>query len=284
MRLKLSRRRFLVGLGSAAAAGVGAAWVANDPWDLRLERLTIELNRLPEAFDGFTIAHLTDLHHGGLVPLPFIQRAVDLANSTRPDLVLLTGDYIARRLHYVDACARAVSELVAPHGRLATLGNHDYWVDADGVTDSLTATGGCRVLRNEHVVLGRGGAQVAIAGLDDPVTRSDDLDAALSGISEGCPVILMSHGPDVAYRVAGRGVDLMLAGHTHGGQVVLPLIGPPVVPSHYGRRFASGLKRVSRTQVYVSRGVGLVTARVRINCPPEVTLITLRARPRPTVA
>lgn len=268
----------MIGLGGAAAGGVAATWIGNDSWDLRLSRVTIELPRLPKAFDGFTIAHLTDLHRGALVPLSFIEKAVQMTNSAQPDLVALTGDFISRRRKHIGDCAQAVSALVAPYGKLAVLGNHDYWVDADAVTEALTGAGGCRVLKNEHVTVERGGAQLAIAGLDDPVTQNDDIEGTLSGVPADAAVVLLSHSPDIVYQAADRGVDLILAGHTHGGQVVLPWLGPPIVNSRFGRRFASGLKRVNGTTIYVSRGIGVVGVGVpvRINCPPEVALITLR--------
>jgi len=269
----------LIGLGGVAAGGVAATWIANDPWDLRLSRITVELRRLPHQLDGFTIAQLTDLHRGPLVPLSFIDKAVQMTNSAQPDLVVLTGDFISRRRKYIGDCAQAVSALVAPYGKLGVLGNHDYWVDADAVTDALTGVGRCQVLKNERVTVERGGAQLVIAGLDDPVTQNDDIEGTLSGVRPDATVVLLSHSPDTVYQAADRGVDLLLAGHTHGGQVVLPWVGPPLVNSRYGRRFASGLKRVQSTHIYTSRGIGVVgvAVPVRINCPPEVALITLRA-------
>ncbi len=273
---RTSRRRWLAGLGLGAAGVVTAGVLADDRWDLQLSRVTVRLRRLPEAFDGFTIAHLTDLHRGAYVPESFIDRAAKATNGAHPDVVVLTGDYVTRNPRNATSCARALAQLTAPHGVIAVLGNHEYWTDPDVVTHILRNAAGVRVLKNETHLIERSGSRLAIAGLDDPITRNDDLDKTLAGAPDECPTIMLAHTPDITPQAAERGVDLVLAGHTHGGQVVLPWIGPPIVNSKYGRRFAAGLKQVGETQVYTNRGVGMAIVPFRINCPPEVALITLR--------
>jgi hypothetical protein len=278
MKLKLTRRRFLVTLGACLVGGVAVTVrLTDDRWDLRVSRLTIALPRLPKAFDGLRIAHITDVHRGGFIPISFIRQAIRAAKAERPDLILLTGDYVSRSRDYIPECAAALGELSAPLGCYAVLGNHDYWVDGDVVADNLTRIAHCRVLRNESAFIRRGGEQLAIAGLDDLVTLNDDLDATLAGLSADDPVILLTHSPDVTYSAASRRVDLVLAGHTHGGQIVLPWIGPPAPNCRLGRSFASGLKQVNLTTLYTNRGVGMTVLPWRINCPPEVAIITLRA-------
>jgi predicted MPP superfamily phosphohydrolase len=205
-----------------------------------------------------------------------VRRAADLATAAQPDVIVLTGDYVTRSTKFMRSGAAALAKLSAPLGVIAVLGNHDYWTDPDVVGHLLRDTAGARVLKNETEVLERSGEYLAIAGLDDPVTRNDDLDRTLAAVPPSCPVVLLAHTPDIAPKAAERGVDLVLAGHTHGGQVVLPWIGPPIVNSKHGKRLASGLAQVKGTKVYTNRGVGMAIVPIRINCPPEVALITLR--------
>jgi predicted MPP superfamily phosphohydrolase len=172
--------------------------------------------------------------------------------------------------------AGALARLRGAHGIIAVLGNHDYWTDPDVVSHLLRDTVGARVLKNETEFIARSGEHLAIAGLDDPVTKNHDFSATLAGVPDRCPTVMLAHTPDITPQAAERGVDLVLAGHTHGGQVVLPWLGPPIVNSKYGRRFAAGLKQVGETQVYTNRGVGMAIVPIRVNCPPEVALITLR--------
>lgn len=273
---RASRRRWLARLGLGGGAVVTAGVLLDDRWDLRLTRLTVRLRRLPDAFDGFTIAHLTDIHRGSYVPEDFVRRAAEATTAAEPDLIVLTGDYVTRSTRFMASGAAALARLNAPCGTLAVLGNHDHWTDPDVVSHLLRQTAGARVLKNETEFVIRSGEQLAIAGLDDPVTKNHDLNAALATIPEGCPTVMLAHTPDITPPAAERGVDLVLAGHTHGGQVVLPWIGPPIVNSKYGRRFAAGLKQVRETQVYTNRGVGMAIVPFRVNCPPEVALITLR--------
>ena len=274
---RLTRRRWLIGCGGLAAAGVVAGVACNDRWDLQTSRIEVLLKGLGKELDGFTIAHLTDLHRGRYVPASFIDRAVQAANGTQPDLVVLTGDYITHSTQFMRSCAEPLAKLQAPYGRLAVLGNHDYWTDADEVTRELTDTSGLQVLKNESVLIFNGEAALAVAGLDDPVTGHDDFDAAFGRIEADIPVVLLAHQPDIIEEAARRKAALVLAGHTHGGQVVIPGFGPPVANSRYGRRFVAGLKHLGDTAIYTSRGVGMAVLPVRLNCPPEVALITLRS-------
>jgi len=275
-RTRISRRKLLAGVGIGAAGAVTAGVLLDDRWDLRLSRVTVRLKRLPKGFDGFTIAHLTDIHRGSYVPESFVRRAADVTTAARPDVIVLTGDYVTRSTRFMRSGAAALAKLRAPLGAIAVLGNHDYWTDPDVVAHLLRETAGARVLKNQTELIERSGEYLAIAGLDDPVTQNDDLGRTLAAVPPSCPVVLLSHTPDIAPEAAEAGVDLVLAGHTHGGQVVLPWIGPPIVNSKYGKRFAAGLAEVDGTKVYTSRGVGMAIVPIRVNCPPEVALITLR--------
>jgi predicted MPP superfamily phosphohydrolase len=273
----LTRRRLLVGGGGLLAAGAAGGVACNDRFDLKTSRVEVPIEGLGRELDGFTIAHLTDLHRGVYISAAFLDKAVAAANAARPDLVVLTGDYITRSTEFMRSCAESLRELEAPYGRLAVLGNHDYWTNAAEVTRELEETAGLQVLKNRPILIFSGAAALAIAGLDDPVTLNHDFDAALHGIAADIPVVLLAHMPDIIEEAAHRKVALLLAGHTHGGQIVIPGFGAPVPNSRYGRRYVAGLNRFEGTAVYTNRGVGMAVLPVRFNCPPEVALITLRA-------
>jgi predicted MPP superfamily phosphohydrolase len=274
---RMSRRAWLASAGATLAGSVAAAAACDDRWDLRVERVPVRLKGLPRAFDGFTIAQFTDIHRGHRVPQSFVEFAVELTNAAQPDLVVVTGDCITSRLDMMLECAAALARLQAPFGRVSVLGNHEHWTDAEKCQQMLVEIAGSRVLRNESVAIERNGSRITIAGLDDAISGHDDLERTLADVDPDAPVIMLSHKPDVVREASRRGVDLMLAGHTHGGQIVIPAFGAPVTDSDLGPRRASGLHRFGETQIYISAGVGMALLSMRINCPPEVPLITLRA-------
>lgn len=282
----ITRRRFLT---AGLYAGAGLALYSGE-----IERHWIEVTRrdifvpgLPQAFDGFRIAHLSDIHMDEFTE-PFLLRdAVNHINSLRPDAVFLTGDFVTKeflpaRISTGPAwqCARLLGKLECPH-RYAALGNHDVMVDATEVTRALTANH-INVLRNANLPIERAGGRFWVAGVDDPVEGNPDPDAtippSIRNVS-GEPIILLCHAPDYADTLltspAGRAVSLILSGHTHGGQVRLPLIRPLLLPP-LGKKYVQGLFRFGATQLYVNRGLGTVGFPVRFDCPPEITLHTLR--------
>jgi predicted MPP superfamily phosphohydrolase len=281
--VRLSRRVFLRALlpGAAGIGAVGALYAYAryvEPRALRVERLTIELPGLPSSLAGLRIAQLSDFHLGPVVREDHVRRAVRTANSLEPDLTVVTGDFVSVARRFARPATEAARELSAPLGVFAVLGNHDFWIAPRMIT-ALLRRAGVAVLRNQAAVVRRDDATVYLAGVDDLWARAHDLDAALGGIPHDGPTILLCHNPDLAPQAAARGVSLMLSGHTHGGQVSLPLYGPVVVPSEHGRLWASGLHRVGRMQLYVNRGVGLISPPVRFLCPPEITLLELRPAP-----
>ena len=275
----VTRRRFLrwLGLttGSIGAMGFGGwkyAWEV-EPWWLTLERVRVPIAGLPPAIEGLTIAQLSDLHWGKDVKESHIARAVDMAQKTKPDLILLNGDYVTHSARDIEDCARELTRLTAPLGVYAILGNHDHWTNAQVVRAGLEAAG-LPVLLNTHVRITVGDADLWLAGVDDVWERHADVDRALAGIPPGALTILLAHEPDYADQVVGRGVVLQLSGHSHGGQVRLPLFGSPVLPK-WGRKYPYGLRRVGDMWLYTSRGVGLIQPAVRFNCRPEVAAIQL---------
>lgn len=243
---------------------------------LAIERQQIYLRRLPKALDGLRIVQLSDLHYGPIVNPRHLERAIQAANDLRPDLIALTGDYISHDRSYAAPCAELVGRLRASHGVFAVMGNHDNWTDAELIADLFRAEG-IRVLLNEGLRLDLRGESFWLAGVNDTMVGLEDLPLALAGSSDDELKLLLAHNPIILRRAARAGVDLVLSGHTHGGQVTLRpeknLSGRP------RRRLLRGLGRRGNTQIYVTRGLGTVVLPIRYGCPPEVSVLELRSMP-----
>jgi predicted MPP superfamily phosphohydrolase len=255
-----------------------------EPTWLEVNRLDIPVPDLPAAFDGFRLVQLSDLHCGPRVPPGYVAEAVDLALAERPDVVVLTGDFIHKGYRHVREAAAGVRRLRAPHGVFAVLGNHDYSIrNALGLrryrhlhraVEAALAGEGVRVLRNETVPLTHGGSVLDLAGVDDLWSRACDLDRAYAGHEPTHPRVVLAHNPRTVEHLGGRRCDLMLSGHTHGGQVDWPGLGR-VTLGRKARRFAAGLYRHEGTYLYVNKGVGFGW-RFRFGARPEVAALTLR--------
>jgi hypothetical protein len=275
----MNRRRFL-GLCTAAGAACLAGWTGYHlRWEVYrpgLTRRRLPVRDLPPALDGLKIALLSDFHAGGDIPWSQVHHAVAMAAAEKPDLIFLAGDYTSAVASAAAAPLRkVVSGLRAPHGVWAVLGNHDWFFGRQHpVLRGLTGAG-ATVLRNSSARIVVRGCDLWLVGVDDPVTGRHDFDAALRGVPPGALVLLLAHTPDIIYAAAELGIRAVFAGHTHGGQVCLPFLGPPIVPSQFGKRFASGAFEVEGTAMYVTRGVGAIRPLVRFNCPPEVSILTL---------
>ena len=220
------------------------------------------------------MALLADLHHGPFVPLSHIRRVVDLTNSLKPDLVVLCGDYVSKSARYIAPVCGELKRLEARMGRFAVLGNHDHWESAVESRIQVDRAG-IELVDNRGVWLRRGGSRLRLCGVGDLWTDHQDIAAALGGAHEDDAVILLSHNPDYAEYLDDTRVGLMLSGHTHGGQVVLPGYGAPIVPSGFGSKYLGGLVQGPRCSVLVSRGIGTSGPPVRLFCRPEVVLVTL---------
>lgn len=244
-----------------------------EPYRLTIEHHQIYLRRLPRALDGFRIVQLSDMHHSRFTSREIIERAVRTASSLQPDIIALTGDYISKDRQYAAPCAELLGRLRARHGVFAVLGNHDHWTDAALITDLFRAEG-MTVLVNQGMRFEKNGAAFWLAGVDDTMVGLEDLSLALAGSQADEMKLLLAHNPIVLRRAARAGVDLVLSGHTHGGQVSLrPERNASVKPR---RRVVKGLVREGETQIYVTRGLGTVVLPVRFGCPPEVSLLELR--------
>ncbi len=249
--------------------------------ELSLEQHTIHLARLPDAFRGMRIVQISDFHYAEYTEGWFLREVVDHVNRLKPDMVVLTGDFIsyaplphswARR--HMPECAAILSEIECPL-RYASLGNHDTTVGADYVTGPLREHS-IPVLVNQAVALERGGQRLWLAGLGSACCADADPAVTIPPASQDGkePVILLAHEPDILPEIAHYNVDLMLSGHTHGGQVRFPFLPPLELPP-YGKHYVEGLFRHGPTQLYVNRGIGAVGVPFRLNCPPEITVLTL---------
>lgn len=265
-------------LALAGAAGALYAVAGERRW-IQVTRREIPIAGLPAELDGFTIAHLSDIHYGPMLVPGLIERAVARTNALEPDLVALTGDLVDRRASEVEPAARALGGLRARLGVWAVLGGHDITA-GERLAQRAYTENGIRLLLNEAAPVVESVPPLWIAGVrDNSEYYLDRLRATLSGVPEDARVLLLAHSPDIALEAQEAGVDLVLSGHTHGGQICAPVYGPILTETRLGRRFARGLARAGDTWVYTSRGIGVVRMRARFLCRPEIALLRLRCIP-----
>jgi len=286
-----NRFQFNVRIECAKFVGVASLCVASlalwafwfEPASLRNENYEIHLPNWPAECDGMRIAVLADLHVGSpFNGLDKIDRIVELTLKARPDLILLAGDYV---IHGVlggakvspEEIAKSLRGLAAPLGVFAVLGNHDWWEDAPRIERALSSVR-IPVLEDSSVLVKRDGCAFHLAGLSDYWEGVRNYRAALENIPPGMPTVALTHNPD-AFPEISRPVDLMIAAHTHGGQVYFPGLGRPIVPSKYGQRYAIGHIVENGRHLFVSSGLGTSIIPVRFLVPPEVSLLTIRAAP-----
>jgi len=282
-------RRSLIKGGLLAAGGLAVYSTAIARHWVELIERPIQLKGLPEAFEGMRIVQLSDIHLDEFSEPVFIRHVVHRINALEPDMVLLTGDYVSEgilstRKFAIGAawhCANILKELTCAQV-YAVLGNHDVGVSAREVSTALRDNG-IPVLVNTCLPIERGNARFWLAGLQDPVVGIPDPDRAIPTKIRGLanePVVLMCHAPDYVDTLlrhpASRSVGLMLSGHTHGGQVRFPLVGALELPV-MGKRYVHGLFPLGGLQLYVNRGIGTIGLPFRLNCPPEITVITLHS-------
>ena len=290
-----ARRRFLTRAVSVGAAlgttAVTAKAAAIDPLSLRTAARTIPIRNLPRELGALRIAHLTDLHVGARVPAELLERAVRRAVELRPDLIVLTGDIVHGHPAQIPYARRLLAPLVTPgasrYGAVAVMGNHDHYAGAALVRHALESIG-IRTIDNDRLFLTTRGLSataadapaLCIAGLGDLWMDRTNPTAAFRDVPESAPRLLITHQPDTAElesltRHGAPRIDLMLCGHTHGGQVRLPFLGTPFIPSRHGAKYAGGLVQGPAFPVLVSRGVGMSLLPLRFNVPPEVGAVTL---------
>lgn len=244
---------------------------------VEVTRLDVRLKDLPPVFEGLTIAQLTDIHHGFYTGLEYIHRCIEIVNSLQPDVIVLTGDFTYGGQKYVEPCAEILRGLRARAGTYAVLGNHDYYVGASSVATALK-TAGCTVLIDGLDRLELRGEKLWLAGVDDLYYGTTDPKQLLRDIPREATRIVLAHNPDFIEEFAAKNqrVDLMISGHTHGGQIRFPIAGAPHVSSAYGQQYIIGLNHKDDMQIYTSRGIGTVFLPTRVDCPPEIVQFTLR--------
>ena len=249
-----------------------AKYAIDEANSLSLERIAININRLPKKLDGFKIVHLSDIHHSPFTGLEHIARAVKIANRLRPDMFILTGDYVSHDAKYIAPVAKVLGELTAEFGTYACLGNHDHWTDPDLVTARFREQG-INVLINEGFRFEARGASFWLAGVDDHMVGKTDLPTALRGSFPDEMKLLLAHNPVIFRQAVRLGVDLTLSGHTHGGQVK---VRDPEKRLLKRRKLTNGLHGRKNSQIYITRGIGTVVLPIRYRCPPEISLLELR--------
>ncbi|HEY7310111.1 MAG TPA: metallophosphoesterase [Gemmataceae bacterium] len=276
----MNRRQFLKGIaGSTLVVPLaGAAYGRAEAGWIDITRQTIAVPNLPPPFAGKTIALLTDPHHGPFNSLPFLHSIVEQANAMKPDLIALAGDFIqGPRREYIVPGLQAFAPLRAPLGVYAVPGNHDHLRGNIAAVRRSIRDSGLTDLTNTGRWIELDGHRLRLGGVDDLWHGEQDLDAALGNATERDACVLLCHNPDYAETLRDPRVGLMLSGHMHGGQIVLPGLGYHALPSRYGVKYLQGLIKAPRTQVFVSRGLGTVGLPLRIHCRPEINLLTLAA-------
>jgi len=266
------RRRFLqAGVGGIASvpfilSGYGATVEAKTH---QVQKLTVPFGR------SLRVVQLTDLHAGIFMTRQEIRRYADQAAALQPDLFVLTGDFISTSISFLPGCLEEMARVQARYGTFATLGNHEHWYGELSDLQAIFRNCGIPLLHNTHQVIQTKQGPFAVAGIDDMRSGRPDLDEAVAGLDSSVPTILLSHRPEIFPRAAARGISLTLSGHYHGGQVKLRLPGGDLSLAHLRTPYPEGLYRTETCYLYVSRGIGTTFTPVRLNAPPEVTLIHL---------
>ncbi len=287
---RVSRRALLTSglrVATVGALGVGGYSLLYTPRRFEITRRLQALRGLRPELDGLRVVQLTDIHHGPNLSLDYVREVIAATNALRPDVVLLTGDYVYRSPRYIVPVVRELAELRGSIGVVGVLGNHDWWEDAT-MTRSAFAQAGIPLIDNSRIFvtpdrkLATDASQgLCIAGVGDYLEDYTRFDAALAFVPESMPRLLLSHNPDAAedpdLLAMKPRIDLMICGHTHGGQVRFPVVGSMIVPSRYGQKYALGLVKGPACDVYVSRGIGTTILPIRFNVPPEIALMELRS-------
>jgi hypothetical protein len=288
-RNTVSRRAFLktaMALGAIPACGsLGVALY--EPHEVKVVQLEIQLRRLPIDFDGLRLVQLSDIHFGSYMTQQHLRKIVETANAQRPDLAVFTGDYVTQASHHSFAdkraeqawpCAEVLRDIRAPLGRIAVLGNHDCATNPDIVAAAMR-TNNIQVLRNRSIPLERNRKRLWLAGVDDVVEENARPELALKGVPHDECVLAVVHEPDFADEIRKHPVDFQISGHSHGGQIRFPVVGPLYLPE-MAKKYPLGHYRIGEFQLYTNRGIGVIGLPLRFLCPPEITLFTLRSCPQ----
>lgn len=266
-------KRFGLATAGITLGGIGLDAGFERHW-IEVSQPRIVLPGLPTAFDGLRICQITDVHHGPFLGIEHVHEVIELALEQKPDVFVLTGDLSHKKEWSVPPVWDAMTPLQAPLGVWGVMGNHDWWHGIEASREGARRAG-VQMLDNAAVPIVRGGERLWLAGVGDLWADEQDLAGALAQVPAGEPVILLTHNPDYADEMTDRRVKLMLAGHSHGGQICAPLLGPLTVPNRV--KYTAGLVRTDVSQVYISRGIGMSAVPFRFNCRPELPVFELAA-------
>ncbi len=272
----MNRRNFIkLSVCASAVALMGSYPVFIERNIVTVNRYKIFLSDLPQSFNGFTIAHLTDLHLGTLVSDSFIQGVVNTTNNLKTDITVCTGDYVHERntISEIDRVWPILSKLQAEQGVYSVLGNHDHWADTNRSLYWLNRTG--QNIRHKSISIHKGNGKLIIGGAGDLWEDDVNIDKAFAKSQQNECRILLSHNPDSIDTPFDTKISLTLSGHTHGGQVRIPFFGPPILPVK-NKRYSSGVISTPKTKLFISKGIGWAIYPVRFNCFPEIAVIELK--------
>ncbi|MGO9256155.1 MAG: metallophosphoesterase [Bryobacteraceae bacterium] len=281
-----ARRVFLertAAVASAAPFVAGAYGLLYGRLNLQITPQTIRLPRLPRAFEGFRICQLSDIHIGPFMPAEEIRKYAAIANAQKAEMIVLTGDFVTFDPGNQDAVVDAFRGLRAPFGVYGCLGNHEAWTRVEDSITELFRQAGVQILRGANVPIAAQGESLNLIGVDfqsprpfGPSPAVKHLLGNIEGLVDRDRVnVLLSHNPDTFDRAAELGIDLSLAGHTHGGQAALEFISPEIAPSRLVTPYVAGWFHKPGGQLYVNRGIGTIFIPIRIGAPPEITVYSL---------
>ena len=247
-----------------------------EPNNLQVEELIIKIENLPQSFNGTRIVHLTDFHSRYFGNRE--KKVLQIVDSLEPDFVFITGDFIDYTTENLESCQKFWRVLGEKYEDkiFGVMGNHEYWNPNSSSLEQLLNDSGIVILNNENKKITGSDDYIYLIGVDDPDTGYDNLARAIKNIDEeNTPKILLAHSPEIIEDIDEKDINLILVGHTHGGQIKIPFIRPIWVPTKYHGKYAHGLFKINDSYLYVNRGIGIGKLPIRFNCPPEITLIKL---------
>ena len=246
-----------------------------EPYWLQIKKIDITDEDIPEAFHDIKIVFLADIHHGPFYSIERVRKLVNTVNSLKPHMIFLGGDYVYRDAKYIKPVFEELKNLYAPDGKFGVMGNHDHWQDKNLTLQSMKEAG-ITDLDNNSMWIYKNGEKIKIGGVGDVMTDTQDINPTVQDVKEKDFVILLSHSPDYAEELNNYKIDMMLSGHTHGGQVTFFGLWTPFIPSKYGDKYRTAIINTEYTKVIVSNGIGTVIKPVRFCARPQILVIYLR--------
>lgn len=250
-----------------------------EPYWIEIKKVDIMSSDIPPSFDSTKIVFLTDIHHGPFFSKDRLKKLVLLVNNLKPDIVLLGGDYVHREPKYIESCFEELKNLKAPYGKYGVLGNHDHWEGAE-LTKVNAENAGIELLDNNAKWIHKGGEQIKIGGVGDMFEDIQNIEPTVNDVEQNDFVILLSHNPDYVETIKTKSIDLVLSGHTHGGQVTLFGLWAPIVPIKNKQKYRTGIVDTPFTKVIISNGIGTITPPLRFFARPQIYVINLRQAQR----